>query len=181
MMDNKTLAKPFTLILALLVMTAISPTVYAAQSSFYGGINIGSGDVDFSGYEDSDTLSIYAGNNLSDQMAIEFGYTDLGEFEVTGFSSAHVEVDGLEVSVVGKMPTGNTLELFGRLGLYMWDAEGVLFGVPVGSDSGTSVTFGVGLDMHFSQNFGGRIAFQHYGDVADADITNVTLGIFTSF
>lgn len=180
MIINKTLSKPLVLILTLFALMTLS-TAQAAQSPFYGGINIGTGDVDFSGYEDSDTLSIYGGTRISNQMAVEFGYTDLGEFEVSGFSDAQVEVTGFEVSVVGKMPTSATLEFFGRLGMYLWDVEGTLFGVPVGEDSGTSVTFGFGLDIHFNPNFGGRIAFQHYGDVSDADITNVSFGIFTSF
>lgn len=181
MIINKSLSKRFTVMLGLFAFITTLNTAQAVQSSFYGGINIGSGDVDVSGYEDSDTLSIYAGNKISQQMAFEFGYTDLGEFDVSGFPDTKVEVTGFEFSVVGNMPMSSTLAFFGRLGMYLWDVEGTIFGVPVGEDSGTSVTFGFGLDINFNPNFGGRIAFQHYGDVSDADITNVSFGIFTSF
>ena len=178
MIINKSLGKLFALIFGLFVFAALSNTAQAVQSSFYGGINIGTGDVDFSGYEDSDTLSFYGGSQIGNQMAVEFGYTDLGEFDVSGFPDVSVDVSGFEFSLVGKMATSSSSEFFGRLGMYMWDVE---FPFPYGEDSGTSVTFGFGMDINFTPKLGGRIAFQHYGDVSDADITNVSFGIFSSF
>ena len=180
MMFNKKIPQTINFIFMLFVFSGLH-NAYSANSSWYAGVNVGTGDVDFSGYDDSDTLSLYVGNKISNQMSVEFGYTDLGEFKVTGAPGFEVDVDGLEVTAVGKMSTGNTVEVFGKIGMYMWDVEGLIFGLPAGSDSGTSITFGLGVDVHFNPNFGGRIAFQHYGDVSDADITNISLGIFSSF
>ncbi|MDH5355773.1 MAG: outer membrane beta-barrel protein [Gammaproteobacteria bacterium] len=167
--------------LFLLSMVGINTNAYSESSNWYGGINIGRGDLDFSGYDDSSSLSLYAGNNLSDNGAYEFGYTDLGQFDVSGVPGTYIEVTGFEITGIGKMPVSNSVDLFAKFGIYFWNLDAVIFGTNIGGDDDNSITLGAGADFSFNGNVSGRVAFQQYSDVSDEDITNISIGIHTNF
>lgn len=164
-----------------IILSLASFTSFAADTGWYGGIAVGSGEINVSGIDSSSTFSIFAGNNINQNFAVEFGYTDLGEFDIPGWSNTYIAISGLEITAVGKMPVANGTDLFGKIGLYLWDGDAVLFGSTVATDSGSSVTFAFGADFAFTPTISGRIAFQHYGDVWDDDYTNLSFGIISHF
>ena len=98
----------------LLSLTSFSS--YAAHTGWYGGISLGNGDIDYPGYDDADTFSLFFGQNYSDRFAMEFAITDLGEYKVTGAPFAYLDVGGLEVTAVGKLPLSNNARLYGKAG-----------------------------------------------------------------
>ena len=105
----------------------------------------------------------------------------MGEFDHDELTDTYNEVTGFEFSLLGLVPIGESVSLFGKLGLFSWELDSVLFDIDLGSDDGNSFLFGGGLDISFSQNFGGRLSLLQYSDVDDADIITLTFGLYAGF
>lgn len=107
-----------------------SQALYAAELYFDGGL--GNADVEFGNTDDSDIyMRIGIGGELSDTLSIEGGYWDLGE-------PANVSVDGIYGNLKASMPLEGDIRLFGKVGLYMWDA---------GFSDGNDLFFGGGVSF----------------------------------
>lgn len=123
-------------------------------------------------------FSIFTGYDfelLENQFAIELGWIDLGEntLEALGQDSpiagdgkrtldVRTEAEAINISFIGKKNVVKDLSLFGKLGVSSWDVSGRLDGVVYnssgdqvgstsfsGSDSGTDIFFGFGLEYKF--------------------------------
>jgi OmpA-OmpF porin, OOP family len=127
--------------------------------------------------EDSDTgMKLFAGNRLSDTLAIEFGYIDLGEISadfslvddgtstgdpISAFVSERNSVSGFSFAAVGELPFSETASLIGRIGVYVWESEYEFssedsdFGSfsESGSDDGNDIFYGVGLNVGWLELF----------------------------
>ena len=111
-----------------------SQVLYAAELYFDGGL--GNADVELGNLDDNDTyMRIGIGGKLSDTLSIEGGFWDLGDFSGGG---ASVSVDGIYGNLKASMPLEGDLRLFGKVGLYMWDA---------GADDGNDLFFGGGISF----------------------------------
>lgn len=106
-----------------------SQTLYAAELYFDGGL--GSANVELGNVDDDDIyMRIGIGGELSDTLSVEGGYWDLGE-------PGGISVDGIYGNLKASMPLqGGDMRLYGKVGLYMWDA---------GIDDGNDLFFGGGL------------------------------------
>jgi hypothetical protein len=123
-------------------------------------------------FEDGDTgVMIFAGNHLSETLAVEFGYIDLGETTTdfvmvsdgTSFPpgtttvSSVISADGFNAGVAGNLPLSDSASLNGRVGVYLWNAEAEFSAVDTTgelsnegfaeSDSGNDIYYGIGLDV----------------------------------
>lgn len=122
--------------------------------------------------EDEDTaFKIFARNEISDNLGIEFGYVDLGETAAdfslvsdgtssaagtTSISSA-ISVNGFNAGVVGMLPLSGSVSLNGRAGLYLWNIEAEFSAEDTtgdfynesfsDSDDGNDIYYGLGLDI----------------------------------
>lgn len=140
------------------------------QTGFYVGGDIGS--VDFED-EDDTGFRISGGYQFNRNFAAEVGYVTLFDKGVAG---TNIEVDGFEILAVGKMPLANNFSVYGKVGFLMWDAKASGFG----SDDGTDLTFGIGLQYDVSRNLGIRGQWQRY-DVDDADADMFSIGVIYRF
>jgi len=143
-----------SLTLGLLALAATaSPFAVAADSGWYGGINIGQSDAKIddaritsnllgAGFatasindDDRDTgFKIFAGYKLNRNFALEGGYFDLGRFSFTattvpaGTLSGNIKLQGFNIDTVGILPITEKFSAFGRAGLNFADAKDTFSG-----------------------------------------------------
>ncbi len=168
-MDIKRL---ITAIIICLGVTTI-PLASAAEGPWYVGAGTGSTDMNESGLDDDSGTKFYGGYQFTDRYALEGGHTDLGSFgfDVPFFGGGDIDVDGIQVAGVASFPLKDRFSIFGKAGVYMWDAD---ISVPVlgsGSDDGTDIMYGFGLN-YGADNWGIRGEWEHFDEV-DVDMLSV--------
>lgn len=125
--------------------------------------------------DDGDTgLKIFGGYKFSPNLAVEGAWVDLGDVTLSsGIGSASVGTDGLEVAAVGIWPINPKWNVFGKLGLYMWDAS-VSTGFGSVSEDGTDLMFGFGGTWNFAERISLRAEWERFDlDGEDADFLSV--------
>jgi OOP family OmpA-OmpF porin len=128
-MNSKSFKRPWLPVAAAFLLGITGPVL--AQGYIGAGAGITTIDVcDGIGgpgvsCDDEDTgLKIFGGYKFSPNLAVEGAWVDLGEASLTdGVDSATVGVDGFEVAAVGIWPINPKWNIFGKLGVYMWDAS----------------------------------------------------------
>ena len=172
----------------------LSSSCYA--QNWYGGIGIGSSSIDTSSYDltladfsipglsvtssvsdDDSGIKLFAGYNVNKNLAIEFGFMDLGdilEFRIRGEDTdalsptfgdvttinSTTSVDGIFGSAVYQWPLSNTISFKGKLGMLFWNADasgsyvvnsgGSIFeSSGTVSDDGQDLTYGIELDINW--------------------------------
>jgi OOP family OmpA-OmpF porin len=162
------------------------------EAGWYLGGSFGQAqpDLDCSGTTSCDdkdsSWKIFAGYQMSRNLAVEFGYSNLGEVTATtpsfflpGFGtipSANISIESSvwEVSGVGSLPVADRFSFFGRAGLYMADTDvSIRFAGPPGvvddSDDNIGLTLGFGARVDLTRNLGIRAEWQRYMDVSAGD------------
>jgi OOP family OmpA-OmpF porin len=156
----------------------------AGTSSFDSDITTGlvtSGTVD----KESSGYKIYVGYEFNQNFAVDVSYVDLGSAAYSGsyfgtpVTNGTVDVWGLNLSAVGTLPLNSTFAVFGRVGLFAWEAKAkdTTGGVPF-SDvvSGGDFSFGAGLNVRFSKNLSARVEWERFGlTVYDFDLGNADM------
>lgn len=135
--------------------------------------------------DDSDTgLKIFGGMQVNPNFALELSYVDLGEASATEtaslFGISFVEEDtaeatGFAIAAVGLWPVHDRIDLFGKVGLFMWDVDaeleifidGALDSRFSDSESGTDPFFGIGANFAVTDNFTIRAEWERYTSVGD--------------
>ncbi len=169
------------LIIFLLPVSGVTNFAHAQDSGWYGAVTVGEGEVSVNEFDTSSTTSIYFGNRLDDNTAFEFGYIDLGEFDLEDVSDTFIEVTGFEFSVLGLFQVGESSDIFGKVGLFLWESEGEFLGLSVEGDDGNSLLLGFGANIPFSQSVGLRLEAVDYLDIDDEDVLNLSIGLFVKF
>jgi OOP family OmpA-OmpF porin len=165
----------------------------AGTSSFDSDITTGlvtSGTVD----KESSGYKIYVGYEFNQNFAVDVSYVDLGSAAYSGsyfgtpVTNGTVDVWGLNLSAVGTLPLNSTFAVFGRVGLFAWEAKAkdTTGGVPF-SDvvSGGDFSFGAGMSVRFSKNLSARVEWERFGltgydfDLGNADM--LSAGIVYKF
>jgi OOP family OmpA-OmpF porin len=182
---------------ALTLSGALAATQASAQA-FVGG-SIGQGDIDdeiTSGLIDSGSVDgkdtawkIFGGYMFNKNFGVEAAYVDLGEVSYSGLfggapvTGGAVELTGFNISALGSYPINEQFSVFGKIGLFLWDAEAsdTTGGVPFSAkDDGTDVSFGVGLGYNFSRNLGVRAEWEMF-KTDDADASLISVGVLWRF
>ena len=128
------------------------------QAQGYVGASVGQADI-----EDVDDTSIKIfGGYKSGNFGFEAAYHDLGKQSETDpfLGTASIEVTGIELSAAGYLPASNSFDLFGKIGLFIWDADFSLTGFPSVSEDGNDLVFGFGAQFKPSQQFSIRAEYQ---------------------
>ena len=159
----------------------------AGRSDFNNDITTGlftSGTVDTrsTGYK------VFGGYQFGEHFGVEIAYVDLGKATYSGsyyglpVTSGKVDVWGLNLSVVGTLPLNSTFALFGKIGLFAWDAsaQDVTGGVSFSeSANGGDYSFGLGLRLNFTKNLSASIEWERFGltglyyDLGRADLLSL--------
>lgn len=147
---------------------AVSAGALAQQTmpGWYVGGDFGKVDIED---EDDTGWRIVGGYQINRNFAAELGYSSL-------FDKDGVDLTAWELVGIAAFPVANQFSVFGKLGLAMWDVDaGAL-----GSDDGTDLTFGLGVQYDFTPKLGLRAQWQRY-DVSDADADVYSVGIVYKF
>ena len=182
--------------LALLTLTSMFPALASAQDAGgYVGGSLGQSNFDdgnaipdliTSGtVHGTDTgYKIFVGYQFNQNFGLEFAYVDLGEASYRGsyfglsVTGGTVKVSGLNISAVGTLPLNPSFALFGKVGMFSWDAKAndITGGVPFsGKDDGTDLSFGLGASYNINKNVSVRGEWERYQAIGDIDLLSVGL------
>jgi opacity protein-like surface antigen len=127
------------------------------QGSSY--IDLGVGKSDYSlgnglGIFDSDqghtSYSLRGGRYFSSNWGMELGYTDFGSVNRAG---GRTKADGINLSLVGKMPLSPVFNLLGKVGTTYSRTEvsaNPASGIAQGSENGFGLSYGLGVEYAFT-------------------------------
>jgi OmpA-OmpF porin, OOP family len=153
---------------------------------FYVGASVGqsTADCDIPSCDDKDTAyRVFGGYQFSRNLAIEGGYSPLGEVSGAG---ATLEANAWDLVGVGIYPINPQFSVYGKLGFY--NAEVKAGGIISGKKTTTDLTYGLGGQFNFARNLGLRLEWQRYSGVeapssagGDSDIDVLSLGVLFKF
>lgn len=158
--------------MALVLTFAAAPSAFA--DGWYGGIGFGQTNVKkelgcsdpyFSGTSCSEdrkdtTLRLFGGTEIIKDVAVEFGYRDLGEAKLSASAGAasateKLKAKAFDVSAVGTLPVGADFGVTGRVGFARWNIDSTYdeTGLPTDSvsKSGIAPVIGVGVKYNLSK------------------------------
>jgi len=181
-MTNTAFRKLLASCAAAAALLSASMTVSAQGSSFYVGASAGTTSADFcdglglTSCDDSDTgIKVFGGAAINPNFALELGYADLGEITATGpGGTARIGVDGFQFAALGILPLNPKFNLFGKIGLYLWDVSGTAPGVTI-SEDGNDIMFGLGAMWNLTQQFALRAEWEQF-DMDGEDVSLISVG-----
>lgn len=140
--------------------------------SSYFGLNAGSADLsrpitgfgNFGGGQQSGAYGLYMGNYFNNQnYGFEVGYNDFGSVNRSG---GNTKVDGINLSLIGRMPLNTNFNLLGKIGTTYSRTDvsaSAASGVQAGSERGFGWSYGVGAEYLFNTNWSGVLQYdEHY-------------------
>lgn len=152
-----------------LSIAAISLASASAFSEVYIGGSVGQTDYDSSAIDDGTSFELKGGYKFNEYFGLEGSYLDLGDGDISGGGS--VSVDGFKAAVVGSIPVAETVDIYGKVGLYSWDSDG---------NDGNDINYGVGVAWGVADNVKVNLGYDMY-ELDEADVNNVNLGLTYSF
>ena len=173
--------KKFLTVALLAGAVLASAPALAQDSGWYAGGGLGQAmhDVDCTGTtscDDKDAAwKIFGGYQFNRNLGVEFGYTNLGKASAgDAVSTTTFKTKGFEVLAVGTFPINQQFEVYGKAGLFRWnlDAKDTVFGSL--SESGTDLTFGLGVKYNFTKTVGARLEWQRYNDIGNENTTGTS-------
>lgn len=145
----------------MLLFTVMLLTGFAGNQAFAEGyIGAAAGQADIESTDDT-SIKIFGGYRYNN-FGIEAAYHDLGEQSETDpfLGTAAIEVTGIEISGVGFLALNPSFDIFGKIGLFLWDVDLSLTGFPGVSDDGNDLMFGFGGQFKPTKNFSIRAEYQ---------------------
>lgn len=180
---------------ALALGGALAATQASAQA-FVGG-SIGQSDMDGSITQDlvtslttfdgKDTgFKVFGGYMFNQYFGVEGAYVDLGEASYNGTffgqpaTGGRVEITGFNVAALGSYPVTPEFSVFGKIGLFIWDAE-ASDSIGLAKADGSDISFGLGVSYNFTRNLGVRAEWERFKVVNDADADLLSIGFVYRF
>lgn len=141
----------------LLVLLAVAPQPalgYRLHSGWYFGLGGGGSKLEAGVFDDEEiTGKVYGGYHLFPLGALEAGYVDLGTFEsrTTSFTTK-LKVTGFYADGVVVVPITSGFDLYGKGGVFQWEADRITGGSTVLSKRDADPTVGAGFSFFLSSN-----------------------------
>lgn len=165
---------------------------YAMHGNSYIGLNAGQSDfilgngTGIFGSDKHDTAyNIYAGTYFNNNFGFEIGYTDFGSVNRAG---GRTKADGINLSLVGKLPVSGSFNLLGKIGTTYGRTDvssAAGSGVAAGTENGFDWSYGVGAEYAFNPQWSAVLQYdEHYliFPVSGRDrISATTLGVRYGF
>jgi hypothetical protein len=171
--------------LTLLPFGIAMPSVSAADSGFYLGASIGSASLeeDFDGFDvddDTEAYRVIGGLQFGETFGIEAGYQNFGDFterfDLGGTTAiTRLTADGWTLGGTVGIPVGESASLFGRGGIFVWDADVEIDGIRAAVDDDSNPYYGVGAKVDFTRNFSLVGDWTRY-ELDDVDSDVISLG-----
>lgn len=147
----------------------------AASAQLYAGVALGRSDYSLNG-EAATTLNINFGGFFAPNLAADFDYVDLGKYNNFSDGSA-LELGGYNVAAKAVIPLNPQIELYARLGLFMWKVEESSMGK---IDDGIDLSYGLGGGYKLQTNISAFVEFNGY-NMGNLDVTALSVGGRLSF
>jgi hypothetical protein len=158
----KRTTKHFSLAAAL-VLTSALPLTAHADSGLYVGASIGNARLDdnFAGFgidTDTDAYRFFGGIQFGDTFGVEAGYLNFGDFtesvDLGGLlSRTDISGDGWTLGATLALPLSQNLSLFGKGGVFFWDADISVDGISIDTSGDDNPYYGGGLKLDLGDNF----------------------------
>jgi len=137
--------------------------------------------------EDSDTgYKIFAGYQFGRYVALEGSYVSLGktQAELPADTRFSAEVQGVTIGLVPRIPVGERIDLFGKVGVMAWHvdlkAESPALGLSAqGDGAGADPVFGAGVAYRFHQNASLRLEWDRYNVDEEVKSDGATVNVGT--
>lgn len=146
-----------------------SGSTFYAPGAGYIGFNVGKSDYSLGtgngafASENKDTsYNIYGGSYFSPYFGVEAGFTDFGNIRRGGGST---EANGINLSLVGKLPLSQSFNLLGKVGTTYSRTEvssALGSGVARGKESGFGLSYGIGAEYFFTPTVSGVVQYDEH-------------------
>lgn len=184
---------------ALLGLGAAIAFSQASAQGFYMGASFGKTDADSanavpdlitSGSVDGTDsgIKLFGGIAFSKNVALEMAYVDLGKLTYSGtygfvpVTGGTLETSGFNFAFVGTIPLNPSFSIFGKLGMFMWEAEArdVTGGIPFWQTiDDVDISYGFGAAFHVNKSFSVQAEWEQY-EAADT-INLMSVGVVFRF
>ena len=128
-----------------------------AAGRSYLGLNVGRsnynipcGSIAFTCDDKDRALRLYAGTMPGNFWGVELGYLNMGRIARAG---GETKAQGLNLSLVGKAPIGQSFGVFGKIGTTWGRTETTSLagsGITAGTDRGFGLSYGAGVSFDFT-------------------------------
>ena len=181
-----------------IAMAVAAPLAMAEGSGFYGAIDFGKTTAD--GFcdgtaglicKDNDTaIRFTVGNQLNANFGVEGSYGSAVEATLSdGWDQLSVKNTEWQFAAVGTAPIGNSLSVFGKVGMAFWDIQqsgSACSFLQCQSISGNDflMGFGVKIDISPTTAFRGQYETHKIGDDATtgrSDLNTLSMGLLFKF
>ena len=143
-------------------------------SGFYAGGGIGYNQVDlkteqlevsggdlsyklFAGYQ----FPQYSFMPFDTYFALEAGYMDLGTVDDQALGGTiEVDIHGFDLYAIGYLPITRRFDLFGKAGVFLWDAKLKADSSTLDDDTGTDLALGFGAEYRTGKAYSVRLTFE---------------------
>lgn len=149
--------------------SASSNYSFYAPGSRYFGLNIGQSDFSLpsgaGGFpsDNKDTsYNIYGGSYFNNNFGVELGYTDFGKVNRGG---GETEAEGINLSLVGRLPMSNSFNLLGKVGTTYGRTRvsaSPASGLATGTESDWGVSYGIGAEWAFTPALSAVLAWDEH-------------------
>lgn len=149
--------------------SASSNYSFYAPGSRYFGLNIGQSDFSLpsgaGGFpsDNKDTsYNIYGGSYFNNNFGVELGYTDFGKVNRGG---GQTEAEGINLSLVGRLPMSNSFNLLGKVGTTYGRTRvsaSPASGLATGTESDWGVSYGIGAEWAFTPALSAVLAWDEH-------------------
>lgn len=149
-------------LIGLFMSAILLPTFALADSGLYFGASLGASHLeeDFRGVnlDTEATAYRFVGGFQLGNLGIEAGYHNFGDFSETinfgGIStSTNLATDGWTLGGTLGLPVGEQFSLYGRAGVFFWDADVVVDGFSIDVPEDDNPYYGGGAKFQVSPNF----------------------------
>lgn len=168
----------------LILAAFLLPSLANADTGLYFGASIGSSHLedDFNNFNidtDATAYRFVGGFQLGDYLGIEAGYQNFGDFSETidlGPISTRtdVDVDGWTLGGTLGLPLNEQLSLYGRAGVFFWDADVEVDGFSVDVPEDENPYYGGGAKVDVTPNLSLLGDWTRYElDNIDSDVISI--------
>ena len=147
----------------------------SGMSGMYGAgrgyIGLSAGQTDYSlgrgtglfGFDRRTTAySISTGSYFSNNFGVEIGYTDFGNVNRAGGTT---KADGINLSLIAKLPLGESFNLLGKLGTTYGRTDvssAAGSGITSGGERGFGVSYGIGAEFMFNPQWSAVLQYDEH-------------------
>lgn len=168
-------------------MSGNQSSMYVPGSG-YVGLSVGKSDFAlnngigiFSSDQGDTSYGVQAGGYFNNNFGIELGYTDFGTVNRAGGSTT---ADGVNLSLIGKMPLNPTFNLLGKVGTTYSRTEvsaNPATGIVSGSESGFGLSYGIGVEFVFTPKLSAVLQYESqdmkFAGDRDDRVANTSVGV----